>query len=349
MLFLPSTPLNILLSSAFALNQDSKIAMEIWLIDQREISKNPYYQALLNWKESPFKLVKILPGKARGLYKLAERENNFSTIRSGLTRFKPDMVIVGSDRRIEFQYVMHYLDSFGKAVKGIYLDDGLYSYSGRKSHRIKDAFNALIKKMSYGSWWEEPKTVGVSSLIQQAWLFQPSLAIEALQGKSLMSINVDWFKSKELLSLSYALASALGVNALKLSELDSIILIPHPNNVKKIPNYIARLKKRIMQDIESGKKVGVKYHPRMPSVDEFNLNTVGVYEIIPTQIAFEFCLPMLSKKCTVLGDVGTALLTTKWLRPEINVKAVLDENDDFQKQFIALTKAMKIDIISDYS
>jgi len=349
LLFLPSTPLNVLLSAAFALQQDSQTVMELWLIDQRKMDNNPYSKALLDWKQSPFKQIKLLPGQAKGLQKLKERRQNFATLRDGLEQFKPNQIMVGSDRRIEFQYAMHYLKEIGESVNGVYLDDGLYSYAGREASLFKDGFNALLKKLSYGLWWEEPKTVGASSLIHQAWLFQPSLAVEALQKKSLMTINVNWFKSSELLGLSHSLATVLGVNTEKIREVDLLVLIPHPNNIKKIPNYAARLKQRIIQEIATGKKVGVKYHPRMPADDVLNLKSLGVYDIVPAQMAFEFCLPMLAKDCIVLGDIGTALLTTKWLRPEIEVQAVLDKNDDFQKRFIALTQSMNIDIISNYS
>ncbi|PIX81028.1 MAG: hypothetical protein COZ36_00015, partial [Piscirickettsiaceae bacterium CG_4_10_14_3_um_filter_44_349] len=102
LLFLPSTPLNVLLSAAFALQQDSQTVMELWLIDQRKMDNNPYSKALLDWKQSPFKQIKLLPGQAKGLQKLKERRQNFATLRDGLEQFKPNQIMVGSDRRIEF-------------------------------------------------------------------------------------------------------------------------------------------------------------------------------------------------------------------------------------------------------
>lgn len=349
LLFLPSTPLNVLLSAAYALQQNSDVVNELWLIDQRTTDNNPYYLALLDWKQSPFKQVRILPGKAKGLHKLKERRQNFAILRSSLEQFQPTQILVGSDRRIEFQYAMHYEKGLGKSVKGIYLDDGLYSYAGRPAQPFKDGVNAWLRKLSYGFWWQEPSTVGTSSLIEQAWLFQPSLAVAPLQQKSLMSFNIDWFTSSSLLSLSRSLASILCVDIEKISEIDLLILIPHPNNFKKIPNYASRLRQRILEEVSLGKKVGIKYHPRMQVADELDLESMGVYEIFPAQMAFEFCLPMLSKDCIVLGDVGTALLTTKWLRPEIKVQAVLDKEDDFQNRFVPLTQAMRIEIVEDYA
>lgn len=348
-LFLPSTPLNVLLSAAFSLHSDSNTEMELWLIDQRNTDDNPYYQALMSWPESPFQKVKLLSGQATGFNKLSERRQNFAILRDGLDEFCPTQVMVGSDRRIEFQYVMHYLKEKGQVANGVYLDDGLYSYAGRPSHLLKDGFNELLKKITYGLWWEEPKTIGASSLIQKAWLFQPSLAVNALQDKSLECFDVNWFKSKKLLSLSLMLAEVLGVKAKKINEVDLLVLIPHPNNIKKIRHYEQRIKQRIAQEVALGKKVGVKYHPRMAGEDVFNLKSIGVYEIVPSLMAFEFCLPMLSTDCIVLGDIGTALLTTKWIRPEIQVQAVLDKQDTFQQQFIALSEVMQIKIFANYS
>lgn len=347
-LFLPSTPLNVLVASAVAIQWQTRFEMEIWLIDQKRLYDNPYHQALMNWRESPFKNVRIFPGNSKGVAKLKERQENFENLRLALDEFEPNQIAVGSDRRIEFQYALYYLQKKGKAAKGVYLDDGLYSYSGRQSHFVKDRLNSWLKKIVYGYWWEEPVTVGSSSLIEEAWLFQPHLAICELTKKNCFQIDTDWFKLPPLLGLSDTLSKILGVQTSEISELHILILIPHPNNLKKITSYEKRIKALVDRLGRQGKKIGIKYHPRMHEEDELGLRKKGASQILSTQMAFEFYLPMLGSDCEVIGDIGTALLTTKWLRPDLKVRAVLDEKESFQKKFIPLIEAMDIELLSDY-
>ncbi|MCF6344956.1 MAG: alpha-2,8-polysialyltransferase family protein [Thiomicrorhabdus sp.] len=353
-LYMPSTPLNVLVSCAYALQRQKEAEIfsppyleqaELWLIDQKNVATNPYLFALLAWESSPFQSIKIFSGVCSGKKKLAERRQNFAQIKKGLTRFTPQQVMVGSDRRVEFQFTLAHLKSLGTPAKGVYLDDGLYSYMGRKSSCLSDGVNAILKKMTYGFWWQEPRVVGASNWIQEAWLFAPEQAVPQLQQKKCDTLEPQWFRTPEILALSQRVAHELAFDATVLEALDVMLLIPHPANVQKMVGYQARLQAVIRQLCHQGKRVGVKYHPRAPSEDYLLLASQGAVDIIPAALAFEFCLPSLASECKVIGDVGTALLTTKWLRPDLSVYAVLDESDAFQKPFVSLNKRLDISVI----
>ena len=347
-LYMPSTPLNVLVSCALAVQArkepSSSGKSELWLIDQKS-EDNPYISALKAWPESPFQKIELFLGAAKGSEKLQERKQNFTKISQDLSELKPNIIAVGSDRRVEFQFALNQLKSTGQTVKGLYLDDGLYSYSGRKYHPIKDGINSILKKLSYGFWWQEPKTVGASSWIDEAWLFSPEQAVDLLQQKNCFKLQPEWFQTPEIVHLSQLVAQALQFDTSLLKGLDVVILIPHPNNILKMTGYPERIRKVVQLLSQQGKKVGVKYHPRTASEDALNLREEGAETIIPSQLAFEFCLPNFSSTCQVVGDVGTALLTTKWLRPDITTYAVLDEQDAFQKQFIPLNNAVNIQVV----
>ncbi len=345
-LFMPSTPLNVIVSAALAVQFKQQVQSQIWLIDQKNVSDNPYFKALNQWPSSPFDKVELFAGKASGYQKLHERQQNFSALTACLTEFQPEIVAVGSDRRIEFQFVMQQLKNSGAVPQGIYLDDGLYSYAGRESSFIKDAVSSLLKKISYGWWWQEPKTVGASSLIEQAWLFSPEQSIPLIAEKSCQLLQPQWFVTPEISDLSRTLAQQLDFNVSALAELDVVILIAHPNNIEKMPGYAQRVQALISRMHSRGKRVGVKYHPRSDTIDALDLVTHGAKVVIPSQLAFEFCLPVFSENCRVIGDVGTALFTTKWLRPDIEVSAVLDSSDKFQKKYTELTTVAGIRVVN---
>lgn len=345
---MPSTPLNVLVSCALAVHQQhQKNAHEVaqlWLIDQKNSESNPYYLALKNWPDSPFEKVNIFSANLDGQNKLSQRKQLFKILSQAINLFKPNQVAVGSDRRVEFQFVMHLLERMQIATTGIYLDDGLYSYAGRPHHILKDGINALLKKLVYGFWWQEPKTVGASSWINQAWLFAPEHAIELLKPKQLYELQAKWFTAQEIINLSQLVAQELKYDIAHLASLDVVLLIPHPNNIKKMPGYKGRLQQLVQRLVEQGKRIGVKYHPRTQEQDLLQLIKFGASEIIPAQMAFEFCLPAFNTECHIVGDVGTALFTCKWLRPDLKLTAVLDEHDDFQKRFIAISNTMQIQV-----
>lgn len=349
-LYLPSTPLNVLVSCALAIQNakasSKKTMAELWLIDQKNTHRNPYYQALLNWQSSPFQNVLIFSAANNNLNKRLTRQQIFCELEAGLKDFLPQKVAVGSDRRIEFQFVMHSLSSHQMPALGLYLDDGLYSYAGRPFSLIKDGINALLKKLAYGFWWQEPKTIGASHWIDQAWLFSPEQAVRSLKNKERHRLLPEWFMSSEIKSLSFLVAKELDYLTENLSSFDVIILISHPNNVKKMSGYQSRIQFLIRHLSAQGKRVAVKYHPRTEQVDFLNLKDHGALEVIPAQMAFEFCLPLFKKECWVIGDVGTSLFTCKWLRPDLEVMAVLEKSDSFQNQYISLSQAMKIKVMS---
>lgn len=348
MLFMPSTPLNVLISAAVAL-QFPQAEKRLWLIDQKRCQNNPYYQALLAWKETPFVEVQLFCAEAKGLIeKMHERRRNFAALQAGVEAAQPDIIAVGSDRRVEFQFAMHCLHRLGLKPKGIYLDDGLYSYAGRASSLYKDGLNSLLKKLAYGLWWEEPGTVGASSLIEEAWLFKPVQAVAALHDKVHVELQSKWFNDARLAAFSLTVAEVLKVDIQHLSELDLLVMVPHPNNLVKMPGRAEQIKAYVKAQRVAGKRIGVKYHPRTASEDFLHLLDAGAETLLPAQLAFEFVLPVLKAGCTVVADVGTVLLTTKWLRPDLLSVAILDEQDGFQKQFASLFKTMGVAVVTEY-
>ena len=345
-LFLPSTPLNILVSAALACHlrqrQGVDFQAQIWLIDQKNLENNPYSKALENWVESPFQCIKILPGIAKGRAKLAERKQNFARMQQGLAEFQPNIIATGSDRRIEFQYAMQSMERQGAKPQGWYLDDGLYSYAGRPYHPIKDGINSFIKKLAYGFWWQEPKTIGASNWIQQAWLFKPEGAIDALQAKQHSTLASVLFTAPEVRVFSQSVLSAFNYDGQVLSHLNAILIFPHPNDMAKMAGYEAKVKKLVSILIEAGFHIGIKYHPRQVQADFLNLTQHEQVVLIPAQIAFEFILPFIQADTLVVADVCTALMTAKWLGSDLDIAAVLDQQDVYQLQFVGVMEKLDI-------
>lgn len=343
-LYLPSTPLNILVCVAHALKHAEQQTAVMLIIDQKEVLNHPYLMSLKEWKESPFVFVEVLPGQAKGLHKLSERKENFFQIRQLVEEYGFDFVATGSDRRVEFQYAMHrcnkQLQKETKTV-GLYLDDGLYSYAGRPNHWFKDGLNSVLKKMVYGLWWQEPKTVGASSWVDQAWLFDPVKAFSGLKNQELNRLEAAWFLTPEMHRFVQKFFEVTGFQAqdlISLNEVDLVVLVPHPNNIAKLPGYEKRLEALLTFAKKTGRHTAVKYHPRTSSKDPLQLQTRFKVELIPANMAFEFILMEIHKQACLIGDVGTTLLTAKWLRPELKSYAIISSASTFEQNMANLMK-----------
>lgn len=348
-LYMPSTPLNILVAIAHALAHIDSQESRLILIDQKDIGNNPYINALNDWDDSPFQSVVLLPGEQTGWKKLSERKQNFRVIKSLLTEWSPQTIAVSSDRRIEFQFAIHRQRQTQSCV-GIYLDDGLYSYAGRRITSVETFFGRLIKKLAYGLWWDEPVQVGSSRWIDQAWLFQPDLAIAAYRQKSVYKLPSEWFASQSIQKLGLALSSKMGATLemmSKLNVIDVCILVAHPNNILKMQNYQQKMDMFISSLTQRGLKVAIKYHPRVKEGDPLNLKD-RVEFVIPSQLAFEFVLPQFKHDVTIVGDVGTSVLTAKWLKSQSSVFAVLYKDDPFQLSFAGLFSRLGVTVVSTY-
>ena len=350
-LYMPSTPLNLLVSVAHAVAHASEQTAQLVLIDQKNSEDNRYFKILQTWQESPFIQVDIMLGHAKGKEKRDQRKTNFSKLAGLLDHFPADVIAVGSDRRIEFQYCMHLRSQVSNTVEGWYLDDGLYSYAGRPHKWFKDQLNSFLKKITYGFWWQEPKTVGASGWIKQAWLFKPKSAVEALQIKKMHAIESAWFTLSKMKIFSENVCCAYDFNQSLLDDLQSVglfLLIPHPNNIKKMNGYEERIHLFLAQLHKLGVRVAVKYHPRTEERDLLGFEEKYQALLVPSGLAFEFVLPFLKKHSVVVGDVGTALLTAQWLRPDLRVSAVLAEGDQFQNTFKTIYDQQGVNVVTDF-
>lgn len=346
---MPSTPLNILVAIAHALAHSKTQNSNMVLIDQKNVEHNPYVDALMAWQDSPFQSVTVLPGVQTGWQKLRERKQNFRVIRRLLNKLSPQVIAVSSDRRIEFQFAIHYQRQ-SQACVGMYLDDGLYSYAGRKITAMETHVGRTIKKLAYGLWWDEPVQVGSSRWIDQAWLFQPDLAIAVYRQKSVYTLPSEWFASQSIQELGLGLSSKMGATLetmSKLNVIDVCILVAHPNNILKMQNYQQKMEKFISSLTQRGLKVAIKYHPRVKEGDPLTLKD-RVDFVIPSQLAFEFVLPQFKHDVTIVGDVGTSVLTAKWLKSQSSVFAVLYKDDPFQLSFAGLFSRLGVTVVSTY-
>lgn len=341
-LFLASTPFNMLTSAMVAFELPAEDEAYLGLIDQ-PAEERPFVSALNTWKESPFKQIERLSQQAKGRGKRQQRQSAFNKITSLLERIKPDKIYTGNDRRIEFQYAMHHSRKLNKASLGVYLDDGTYSYLGRETHWLKDKLiDNLVKKLTYGRWWQQPSTIGASNWINQAILAFPKSAVPEIQEKSCFALPEN-LQRPEFVKLAQHCLHDIDFPLSALSYLDALLLLPHSSVAKD------RTKQKLSYWLnEHGDKIAFKHHPRTALLDkqgdkeEWLIPQKAMQ--VPAGIPMEVLLPLIQPTCLLAGDVSTALLTAKWLRPELDVTAF--STPDTSPQWLDLLNLLKIKVES---
>ncbi len=321
-IYLPSTPFNLFLSLIDMLERKPAKARLI-MIDQK--APLPYLDLLRNNTDFPLTSIHSLPA-ATGWKKTFLRKRQFGQLWRWVEDSRPSEIIVGSDRRIEFQYLMHRFSLTGPRPKGVYLDDGLYSYLWWKHSRLEWWLNNLVKKMVYGVWWDQPRTIGDSRWVDKARLLFPPMARIPLLQKKPERIAVELSCAPAMQKLASQLAELMRFETNQLSSIRKLILLPHPVHMKRQPELAQVLRQELDQ---SEGLTAVKYHPRYEGRDPLNLLSPETL-LLPKSVAYEFILPLLSDETEVVGDLSTVMLSTKLLRPQIRCRLLskFDEGDE---------------------
>jgi len=254
--------------------------------------------------------------------KMVDRKQSFNNIKTIILSYPPDSIYTGNDRRVEFQYAMFKASRINKNVKGIYMDDGAISYLGHKSlaklsHRYIDP---LLKKIFYGFWWKPPLTTGSSNWISQAYLAYPKYAHPLLKGKKIKSINREIFSNEEFNQLNHFLTeSYTELNDIDFSNIKAVLCLPFESFYLNNNEFIIKIKSYLDTQYKAN-EVAFKPHPR--SKNTTLLNEIFTESIaLPRTLGMELLLSKLDKQTCVFGDFSSTLLTTKWLRPELETQA----------------------------
>lgn len=336
-LFLASTPFNMLTASMVALSLPKSDKKILALIDQPNTTSQ-FVLSIIHWLTSPFHHTEITSNQAKGSKKSSIRKQAFANIEKLVNEHHPDNIYTGNDRRIEFQYAMHLSQN---ETQGIYIDDGTYSYLGRKTHWLKDKLiDNCIKKVTYGSWWKQPETIGSSEWISKSILAFPDSAYSILKQKPIQALPQN-LSDPAFSELTSNMLAAFNLQQSDISGLDSLVLLPHDSVFDQSFNTV--LKELTNAD---AKTLAIKHHPRTQNKSLFYTDNT---KELPAQIPMEILLPSLNKHCKIYGDISTALLTSKWLRPELNCSALLleknsDKNNAVSPEWLKLLNLLDIEI-----
>lgn len=347
-IFMVSTPLHLYNALAIALKHRHDWQSHLWFIDQKD-SHNPYHEVLKSWTDHPFAgvdyFVTNLPGTGA---KIKARKAAFERIDAMVSDLRPQEILVGNDRRIEFVYaVNHACRRLGNGVRGSLIDDGVYSYVDQRSRWFQDTgAERLVKKLVYGGWYERTPSIGGSPFIDRAFVAFPDFVNSNLRRLRVEGIDLELYRSPEVRNFSEMMLESGNIDRRVLPGYDLVLTLPHESLIHRFPSFKESIRLLVDGARNGGKRIGIKYHPRQQQDDPLQLVSEKD-QLIPRSVAFEILLPLLGKPL-ILGDVSTVLLTARWLRPDLNVVALQNERDSRQRKMSAILSHLGVRVTRDF-
>jgi hypothetical protein len=337
-LYIASTPMIALLSAFAARAQPGRA--RLLLLEDFDAAER--LEALLRgWRDNPFEDIRRLPGRytehqrgapdrARGgraflrrvRVKRALRRETLAAIAAHDAEYQPDAVWLGNDRKVETQFALHLTAArTGNASPGRYLDDGLYTYLGdvRQRPGVR-RIDWLVKRMTYGSWWQRSERAGTTSWIGEAWLAFPEFAPACYPRGQVRALPRGWFANCAAVRLSADAARGFQLPRGWSRGCGGVLVLPHSNQLIDHPALAGRLQARVRRAAAQGQPLALKYHPREVEADPGDLVGAGAARVLPALLPMELLLPLLPPGSLLLGEGSTALLAARWLRPDLEVR-----------------------------
>jgi len=247
---------------------------------------------------------------------------------------------------MEFQYAMHKAQGLNANVEGIYMDDGTVSYLGHKSihsvfHRYIDP---TLKKLVYGFWWKNALTTGSSSWISKAYLAAPNDAHTLLQAKTLVALDPDVFLNDKFIKVNERLIENYDeLTLINFEQVNAVLCLPNESFYLKDAAFLQKIKNTVFKHCQPN-EIAIKAHPKSNNMTLLaHVFPDSIH--LPNSLGMELLLPKLSNNTVIVGDVSTALLTAKWLKPKITVQA-FEVNNDMSKQLKRLFHSVGITFLS---
>jgi len=315
--FFISSPLHFFIATNIAIQKhaDNNIALFI--------SKNKHtaelYSSVITDNSDIFNHFEILPVND-SKNKLANRKQCFSLIEKILSQTPAEQIFTGNDARVEFQYAMHIARQYKKEVAGIYIDDGLGSYL---PHRSMNSFTrkyieTFIKKLTYGNWWKSPLSLGGSEWVTQAFLAYPELAHPLLIDKKLEKIDDKIFESPAFIGIcDRLLTEQTDSKQVNFNNIKVVICLTHDTIYLNYEKTLTQLR-AIFESKCLAEEIAIKAHPRSKQ-NALISQVFPKATILPNKVGLELFLPHINNDTLIVGDISTTLLTSKWLKPNVQV------------------------------
>ena len=318
--FFISSPLHLMLSANQAIQNPSH--RRVAIVMSKDAQARQRYADVARLCPQLFDEVIALPYQKRRLFHIRPAKT-FRMLRHLFEPHTDIRVFTGNDRRMEFQYAMHVISRQHANVEGIYLDEGAVTYIGHKSmHRIQHRYiDPLFKKIFYGRWYKLAITTGASAWVNTVCAAFPDAIHPLLRSKKVVGIPSAPFQTQAYKDLALAMLKDYPDMAPQLRGIKMIWTLPHEGAYLKGASEYQDIARQLAMYLQPS-QIAIKPHPRITNQSILHALFPGM-QLLEHRIGMEALLPLLDCDCVVAGDISSTLLTTRWLRPDLQVVGIM--------------------------
>jgi len=342
-LYLCFTPYHILLNSSIALNRNKTEDKEMIIVEDFS-DADKLIRGLKKWEQNPFKKHVIVKGKfsvqeipEKSMMNVFKTNSVVSILKEGIDTLEKrysdlpfDHLFTCNDGRPQSQ-VLQYICKKNNGLN-VYVEDGSELYNDSIGPQLP-FHESIFYKLYYGPWHERIEVLGNYRYTDEIRALRPDLVREELKGKKIESINRESLLDLKRTGLTESILNEFGSD-LTSEETDVILFLPHSDFVKQ-KDLLSLYRNIVEMLVEQNKKILLKYHPREKEhyLTEGD-NSLAIPQSLPAEILI---LQMIGDPPIIIGDVSTCLLTSKFLKEEIEVISLIKiidmESKNLKKAF----------------
>lgn len=221
------------------------------------------------------------------------------------------------------------------------VEDGAVAYSAH-GRRISWG-EALSKKLIFGPRTRNVTVEGSSPYIDAFFAVFPEHVRTELRHKTVRAIPPMDRALFDALSWPQDYLRRLGIGVGDIA-CDRLYPLAQSSNFNALPDYRTRMREVILHENAPQQRCAISYHPSEKKADVLGVSAQGValiHHAVPAELIYLFNRGRLRK---VVGNIGTSLLTARWMLPEARVVSLMKHLNLHDPPFEQTLRAIGVEI-----
>lgn len=292
------------------------------------------YEIALSQNNFLFSKVVLVTGKLSGqdgskikakFYRKLEWSRAKKTLNTLFFDYPPRRVLTANVNSVHVQYLYRLTKKQDSKVEFHVIDDGLQSYHP-ETRRPKRSLSLLYASIKYGFRIDTAPKNHLFSFFSEGWFFDASLVHDRFFHLQCHNISNDWFESSYMKKLQDNTLTVFGLDMSCWNQPKVVFVFTKLSLLKEnCKNFDQSVFEKHIEHFINEKDVSnhslwVKYHPREPEQDPFNLkDKFYSIQFVPATLPFELLSSGLHSKDMVVGEQSTVLFDVAINRKDVDV------------------------------
>ncbi|MDN5871345.1 MAG: hypothetical protein L0H73_11575 [Nitrococcus sp.] len=221
------------------------------------------------------------------------------------------------------------------------VEDGAVAYSAN-GRRI-DWSEAVKRKLIFGPRTRSITVEGSSPYIDAFFAVFPEQVRAELRHKTVHALPSMDYTLFDALSWPRDYLRRIGVRAEDIA-CERLYPLAQSSNFNALPDYRERMREIILQESATQYHCAISYHPSEKKPDVLGVSAQGItliHHAVPAELIYLFNRGRLSE---VVGNIGTPLLTARWMLPEVRVVSLMNHLELHDPPFECTLRAIGVEM-----